>query len=375
MAVQPDRRRDREDPCSGLLSNLTRRGFLALAAAPLAAQNAVREWRKYLDPATEFEVVLLTDPEFESVYPGPPALAVDRRSRTLLYASRRTGHWQPWILDLTTGSTQLLGTRPGFVKETLSLSASGREAIFADGELLLAVQLSNLRARPLVSLRPGAEWAGPVAPSADGTCLLYVEKREGRWHVMRLPLPRGVPAEVSESAEPVLEAAPNPRRAMVLWRTTGGALEVAALDGSLRRRLETPPGRVLEAHWSPDGQGVVYLHEPEGPNARTAIREQALDSREDRLVAPTSQFGRFVRNANGSVFLGASRSLASPLVLVLLRINRREFSLCEHRASDVNLVTPVFTPDSQKILFVSDRMGKPAIFMMNVEKLIEKTDT
>jgi oligogalacturonide lyase len=205
--------------------------------------------------------------------------------------------------------------------------------------------------------------------------LLYVEKREGRWHVMRLPLPRGVPAEVSESAEPVLEAAPNPRRAMVLWRTTGGALEVAALDGSLRRRLETPPGRVLEAHWSPDGQGVGYLHEPEGPNARTAIREQALDSREDRLVAPTSQFGRFVRNANGSVFLGASRSLASPLVLVLLRINRREFSLCEHRASDVNLVTPVFTPDSQKILFVSDRMGKPAIFMMNVEKLIEKTDT
>lgn len=354
---------------------VTRRLFLGLAAAPLAAQNSVREWRKYLDPATEFEVILLTDPQYESAYPGPPALAVDRRSRTLVYSSRRTGQWQPWVLDLSTGVSRQAGARPGYVRETLTLSAGGREVVFGDGEHLLAVQLSSLRQRQLASLSPGAEWAGPVAPSLDGTALFYVEKREGRWRLLRLPQPRGVPAEVAVSDAPMLEAAPNPRRAMVLWRTPAGMLEVSAFDGTLRRRLETPPGRVLEAHWSPDGQAVVYLHEAAGENAKTAIREQGLDSREDRLVAPTSQFGRFARNANGTVFLGASRSLASPLVLVLLRVNRREFPLCEHRASDVALVEPLFTPDSQKILFVSDRLGKPAIFVMNVEKLIEKTDS
>lgn len=354
---------------------LTRRRLLALAAAPLLGQNSVREWRKFLDPATEFEVVLLTDPRFESAYPGPPAIAVDRRSRMLLYASQRTGQWQPWVMDLSTGLSQPLGLRPGFVRETLSLSASGREALFADGETLLSVQLSNLRARPLIQLTAGAEWAGPVAPAPDGTGLIYVEKQGARWRVLRLPLPKGAPAEIASSEEPALGAAPNPRRSMALWRTPGGTLEVAAFDGSLRRRIETPPGRVLEAHWSPDGQAMIYLHEPADGNAKTVIREQTLDSREDRLVAPTSQFGRFVRNANGSVFLGASRSVASPLVLVLLRINRREFPLCEHRASEVSLVAPVFTPDSQKILFVSDRLGKSAIFMMSVEKLVEKTDT
>lgn len=354
---------------------MTRRGILALVAAPWAAQGPAREWRKYLDPATEFEVLLLTDPQFESLYPGPPAIAVDRRSRRLLYSSRRNGQWQPWVMDLSTGVNQQLGARPGFVRETLTLSANGREAVFADGGRLLAVQLSNLRQRPLAGLSTGAQWAGPVAPSPDGSSLFYVEKQAARWRLVRLPLPRGVPAEVASSPQPILCATPNPRRAVVLWQTPEGLLEVAAFDGSLRRRLKTPPGRVLDAHWSADGQTVVYLHEAEGETAKTVIREQTLDSREDRLVALTSQFGRFVRNANGSVFLGASRSVASPLVLVLLRVNRREFPLCEHRASDVALVAPLFTPDSQKILFISDRLGKPAIFLMNVEKLIEKTDT
>lgn len=353
----------------------SRRAFLASLAAPLPSQNPSPEWRRFADPATEFEVVLLTDPQFESGYPPPPASAVDRRSRTLLYSSRRTGQWQPWTMDLSTGLSRPLGSFPEFARETLTFSATGREAIFADGPSLLAVQVASLRRRQLATLAPGAEWFGGVAPSADGTALFYVERREGKWRLKRLPLPRGAAAEVAVSGEPILAAAPNPRRAMALWRTPSGAMEVAAFDGTLRRRLETPPGRVLEAHWAPDGQAVLYLHESDGQDARSVIREQALDSREDKLVAPTSRFGHFMRNANGSVFLGASRSNASPLILVLLRVNRREFPLCEHRASDVAIVEPIFTPDSQKILFVSDRLGKPAIFLMNVEKLIEKTDS
>jgi oligogalacturonide lyase len=359
---------------TGLLS---RRAWFAALAGPLAAQNAAPapEWRKYLDPATEFEVLLLTDPQFESRFPSPPAIAVDRRSRLLLYASNRTGQWQPWAMDLTTGLSRQLGSHASFARETLTLSATGREAMFADGGRILAVTLTSLRQRTLATLAAEAECASPLAPSVDGASVFFSEKRSGTWRLQRLDLARGGLSEVASASEPILLPAPNPRRAMVLWLTAGGEVEAAAFDGTMRRKLETPGGRVLEAHWSPDGQSVVYLHESAEEKPRTTIREQRLDSREDRLVAPTSQFGRFSRNANGTVFVGASRSLASPLILVLLRINRREFSLCEHRAAEVSLVTPIFTPDSQKILFVSDRLGKPAIFLMNVEKLIEKTDT
>lgn len=356
---------------------LCRRAFLTALAAPLAAQSAsaAPEWRKYLDPATEFEVLLLTDPQCESRFPAPPAIAVDRRSRLLLYASNRTGQWQPWVMDLTNGVSRQLGSHPLFARETLTLSASGKEALFAGGGKIASLNLTSLRQRSLVTLPQDAECTSPLAPAPDGTSLFYTEKHGGGWRVQRLDLARGVVAEIASAAEPMIEPAPNPRRAMVLWRTSGGQLEVAAFDGTSRRRLETPGGRVLEAHWAPDGQSIFYLHESAEETPRATIREQRLDSREDRIVAPTSRFGRFSRNANGTVFLGASRSQASPLILLLLRINRREFSLCEHRASDVSMVSPIFTPDSQKILFVSDRLGKPAIFLMNVEKLIEKTDT
>lgn len=333
------------------------------------------EWRRYLDPATEFEVFLLTDPAADSFYPSPPALAVDRRSRVLVYASRRNGMWQPWAMDLATGQSRPLGSFPGFVPQSLTLGASGREAFLADGDVIRAVPLGNLRSRELAVLTPGAQLAGPLAPAADGTALYYVEQAGGQWRLRRLALPKGVPATVAESPGPILAPAPNPRRAMLLWRTPEGAVELASQEGALRRRLETPPGRVLEAVWSPDGQAVLYLHESDGDQPKCTIREQALDSREDRLVAPTTQFGRFARNANASVFLGASRSAASPFILILLRINRRELPLCEHKASDVAMTNPIFTPDSQRILFVSDRLGRPAIFMVNVEKLIEKTDT
>jgi oligogalacturonide lyase len=61
-------------------------------------------------------------------------------------------------------------------------------------------------------------------------------------------------------------------------------------------------------------------------------------------------------------------------VLILLRITRRELTLCEHKASQPELTSPIFSPDSQKIYFQSDREGKPAIYCVHVEKLVEKTE-
>jgi oligogalacturonide lyase len=48
--------------------------------------------------------------------------------------------------------------------------------------------------------------------------------------------------------------------------------------------------------------------------------------------------------------------------------------LCEHRSSDATAVRPVFSPDSQRVFYQSDRDGKPAIYAVNVQKLVEPTD-
>ena len=92
-------------------------------------------------------------------------------------------------------------------------------------------------------------------------------------------------------------------------------------------------------------------------------------------VADTTQYVAFERNADASVFVGASGSKASPHVLLLVRSVKREFTLCEHRSSDPRLVSPVFAPNSQNVFFGSDQHGKPAIYSMAVEKLVSATDS
>jgi len=92
-------------------------------------------------------------------------------------------------------------------------------------------------------------------------------------------------------------------------------------------------------------------------------------------VAKTSQFASFGWNHDSTVFVGASGNVASPTVLLLLRVTRRELTLCEHKASDPRAVAPIFEPDSLRVFFQSDRDGKPAIYDIHVDKLVEKTDT
>ena len=92
------------------------------------------------------------------------------------------------------------------------------------------------------------------------------------------------------------------------------------------------------------------------------------------MLAKTSQFSHFGFNHDSSVFVGASRNVGAPYVLLLLRITRREFTICEHKASRPDMAAPIFSPDSQRIYFQSDRHGKPAIYCMHVEKLVEKTE-
>ena len=72
--------------------------------------------------------------------------------------------------------------------------------------------------------------------------------------------------------------------------------------------------------------------------------------------------------------MGASANKSSPTILILLRITHRELTLCEHKTSQPELTSPMFSPDSQRIYFQSDRDGKPAIYCMHVDKLVEKTE-
>ncbi|MGJ5817816.1 hypothetical protein [Paludibaculum fermentans] len=347
----------------------SRRSFLAGVAV------ASQEWVRYQDPSTEFDVRRLTSPEHESTLSPLPARCVDRRSRTLLFSARSEDKWAPYVIELSNGQIKPLAVVEEYAPDSLTFSSDDRSALFFSGTKLVSIQVNNQHRTELAEIREGWTRSGPVISTEDGQSLFFVEKREGQANIRRLRQPKGSPETAVEVRGTALEVTPNPKRAMLLWLNEAGELWVAAFDGAGQRRVETPAGRVLQAFWSPDGQAVQYLLEPAESNQLIAIREQVLDARTDTLIAKTSQFVVFARNANSSVFVGASRSKASPNILLLLRATRREFTLCEHKAKDPALAEPFFSANSQRIFFQSDRHGKMAIYMMNVEKLIEKTDS
>jgi oligogalacturonide lyase len=158
----------------------------------------------------------------------------------------------------------------------------------------------------------------------------------------------------------------------VLYRRAGGIF-LANFDGKQNYRLKLADGEVRSTVWSPDGRSVLYLNVPTDPTKLVNIREFVPDTNQDKGVADTTQFAAFNRNADASVFAGASGSKASPYVLLLVRVVKRELTLCEHRASDPAMVAPLFSPNSQQVFFASDLHGKPAIYRIDVEKLVAET--
>ncbi|MGD0579319.1 MAG: hypothetical protein ABSC08_10365 [Bryobacteraceae bacterium] len=347
-------------------------GVSALLGAPAKGVILPADWSHYEDPSTEFEVLRLTHPAYASYLPAWPGRAVSRHSEFAILASDRTGSMQLHRLDLKSGQSRVLV--PVSHPRAFTLSADDRTVYFRHQDSVYALPLAG--APRVVGLGEFAhsQDARALCPSEDGTALWFSATTGERAGLIKLRLgARSEPALVLKQAD-IREPVPNPRRALVLWRSAGDSLWLCEHDGANTRRLDTPAGRVLQAMWSPDGQSVLYLHESGAVAEPIAIREQEVDSRADRLVATTSQYACFARNADATVFLGSSRSQAGPYVLLMLRITRRELPLCEHRSRDASASCLAFSPDSQRLFFQGDSEGKSVVYSMKLEKLVEKTE-
>jgi oligogalacturonide lyase len=357
----------------------SRRAFLCAITLPrlASAQKGATfpdERRRYPDPATEFEILRLTDPAWSSYLPPYYARALSRRGGFLLFSSDRSGTIQAFRVDVRSGEIRQLTQAGALDRTSLTLTAGERAICYFDGPSLRQTSLSSLNDRELYRATEGYEPAGGLCLTEDDRYAVFVERRGPKHRLRLLRLARGAAAAtVAESEEPMEAPQPRPRRAGILYRR-GGGWWLVNFDGRDNRRLRTAPGGCGPALWSPDGRTVLYLSFPEDRTKLNALRENTPDTGADALVAPTSQFVHFGRNGDASVFIGASASKASPHILLLLRVARRELTLAEHRASDPAMVTPIFSPASQRIFFASDRDGKPAIYTMPVEKFVEETE-
>lgn len=328
---------------------------------------------RYTDRATELVMTRLTSPEVDTWLPVSPGRGISSRDGAMVATvARGEGKSLVW-LDVATGTGRVVAQPNQLDPASVALTADDRWIAFAEGQELIAVQRQGARRQVLARLSTDASLQAGLVASSDRLTFYFAESVAGGSRLRSGRLGATPVQVVAECEQAVAELAPNPRRALLAWRTQEGAVWLGGLDGRKPRRIDTPEGRVLEFHWPRDGASILYLLEPADKSKLVEIREQQVDARTDLLVAKTSQFASFAPNSNGSVFVGASRSKASPHILLLLRATQREFTLCEHGDPEPALCRPVFTPDSQSVVFTSRMHGKSAVYMAGVEKLIEKT--
>lgn len=338
-----------------------------------AGRLAPPEWKRYPDPATELEVVRLTDPSFVSGMTAPHLRQFTRHGEAILYWSERyaadsPGARQAFLLDLKQGESRQLTQAPMLDPSSLALSADDSSFVYFDGRSLFESALHNVKPIEIHQVPEVAQRSG-LTMTADGA-VIFSERQNGKSRI--LSVLRRQSRTVAELPDEIDELMARPHRPQMLYRAAG-QYWLMNTDGSGRRALKMAAGRVASAIWTPSGRTLVYLHIPDDPKELVTLREYAPEEGTDRLVARTSQFISMSPNGDASVFTGASRSRATEYVLILVRAVRRELTLCEHRASDPAMVKPRFTPDSQNILFVSDRHGKPALYHVHVARFVEET--
>ena len=327
---------------------------------------SVGEFVRFTDPTTETFVVRLTSLKNSSFLPAPANRFVSVKDRSLIFSSDRNGALSPFQVDLRSGVVRQLATGRELLAESLCLDPKEHWLYFLDGARLLRTDITKKEARHQAAETLSSEVTSfSISPAG----IVFLIRGGTLQHLDDT----GTPAVLASGAGKTCLAQPGSGKGCLFTR------ELAPLEREFwyAAPAATKPvllakGNISNPFWAPDGQSLTFLRDVTNSETTLAeIHEVGIDGTGERCVSPTSQFASFSPNFDGSVFVGASRSKAQPNVVLLLRTAKREMTLCQHHASKPTAVTPVFSPDARRVYFQSDEEGKPAIYSVNVELLIE----
>jgi oligogalacturonide lyase len=353
-------------------AGISRRAFVAaLPGIACAADIIPSQSRKLRDPATEFEITRLTDPAYNAWLVPPHARSIVSRNGALLYCSDRSGSMQAYRLELKSGESRLLTSASQMDRTTVTYLPNERTICYFDRNTLVATMGS--RTRTVYEIEEGWERTPALVFTEDGNHVLVGERRGDKRRLRLITIARGTASPVIEIDEEITFVRSRPRRASLLYGRPD-SLWLVDYTGENHRKLRTLAGSPAQALWAADGKSFTYLRIPESETELHDMREHTPDANEDKRIAATSQFVTFSRNSDASVFAGVSRNRPSPYILLLLRVAHRELTVAEHRARDPRQVTVLFTPNSQRLLWHTDREGKSAIYTLPVEKFVEETE-
>lgn len=339
----------------GTLPALIAQAATAPSTKKAKALPKVGEFTRLTDPATENILVRLTALSSVAELPHPSNRFIAARDRALVFSSNRTGAFAPFHLDLHSGVLQQLATTPKLDVRSLSLDHAERSLFLLDSGQVKEVSLSSKRDRVL----------------ADGVRQFVVGRTAENMFVLRGDSIERVDGQkIADGADSLLLTDADGRRCIFTRPSGSAGRELWFVDSETRRPALIANEQFSFPFWSPDEQAILFL---QGEIHKAQITQVTLPSMQHDVLSRVGPIACFAPNANASVFAAALGSKAQPFVMLMLRSPRTETTLCEHHASDAAAVTPVFSPDSHRVYFQSNREGQNAIYSIDVSTLIEPT--
>lgn len=246
---------------------------------------------------------------------------------TIVFQSDRSGVWNLYLLDLTTGLAHALAPAT-YEQHGPSWSPDGEQIMFhadSDGDGFSELYLMSWNGRDLRQLteKPGSLWRASWSP--DGTQIVYMFGYQDirvmdLESLSELPLVVGFSPMWSPDGDQIaFYDDPDGR--------LSGDVYVVNRDGRGRRNLTAHPANDWAPSWSPDGRWLAFTS---------------------------------TRDGSAEIYVMDATCVETTIHVCRDSVRR----LTDHPASDG---APTFSPNGREIAFVSDRDGRGEIYVVAVE--------
>lgn len=222
----------------------------------------------------------------------------------------------------------------------------------------------------------GADWVvqGEVRPRGDGLVLeaaiydaVYGQERERRTVGLPDPGDAGFRMAVHAVSDAlVLAATGEPgmaasRVAFTLKRGDAKEIWTVDSDGESLRQVTRDGSIALSPAWSPDGRRLAFTSFRGG---RPWIYERDLASGSDRVVSDRSGLNITPAYSPDGGTLAFGTTVGTETEVATFDLERRCCLRQHTRGGTSASLSPTWSPDGRRFAFVSDRLGEPKIYVM-----------
>ncbi len=371
---------------------------------------------RYNDPDTGREVLRLTSPECLSTHPYFYFNCISRDNRFVVFGSDLSGSRRLHKVDVETGDITQLTQREKMVVYQACLSLDDQTLVYATASQVVRLDLETLEEEVVYTLGP--EWWANKTFGVTPDCTYVAQVQMHRDDLIPRDRYQGNMAEqwrvkprcrlviidlLNKSSQVVFDqklwvAHPQVRpiykdKLMFCHEGPGNLIDsriwLMDMDGSniLCPRPHKQRESFTHEYWYADGSALGYvanLRDENNKTVETSIRKISMDTMEETVVMPCSFYSHCVSNRDNTMIVGDGRDPQRPYIFISDLRSGKEIPVCRHDSNwgiyhdpgigeNINQDAhphPQFSQDGTKIVFNSDKEGKPCVYMTDISDLI-----